>query len=140
MIGTSLQKINVDVRIGRESALLSIITIKLPASIGEKSTSEKTIHADPLLTTHFNKQMYDFSVKCSSAFCESYILFFSFLFPFSKLYCHRGDKRKKKRKKNFRPSRTRTQDLSVFFFTCYLLSYRERRPLLFLFACLVYYT
>ena len=80
MIGTSLQKINVDVRIGRVSALLPIITIKLPASIGEKSTSEKTIHADSLLTTHFNQQMYDLSVKCSSAFCESYI--FSFLFFF----------------------------------------------------------
>ena len=40
MIVTSLQKINVDVRIGRESALLPIIAIKLPASIGEKSTSE----------------------------------------------------------------------------------------------------
>ena len=68
MIVTSLQKISVDVRIGRESALLPIIAIKLPASIGEKSTSEKTIHADSLLTTHFNPQMYDFSVKCSSAF------------------------------------------------------------------------
>ena len=92
MIVTSLQKINVDVRIGRESALLPIIAIKLPASIGEKSTSEKTI-----LTTHFNPQMYDFSVKYSSAFCESCIIFFSFLFSFSKLYCHRGDKRKQLR-------------------------------------------
>ena len=95
MIVASLQKINVDVRIGRESALLPIIAIKLPASIGEKSTSEKkTIHADSLLTTHFNPQMYDFSAKCSSAFCEFCIFFFSFLFSFSKLYCHRGDKRK----------------------------------------------
>ena len=79
MIVTSLQKINVDVRIGRESALLPIIAIKLPASIGEKSTSEKkTMHADSRLTTHFNPQMYDFSVKCS--ICESCIFFFSFLF------------------------------------------------------------
>ena len=39
---------------------------------------KKTMHADSRLTTHFNPQMYDFSVKCS--ICESCIFFFSFLF------------------------------------------------------------
>ena len=66
--------------IGRESALLPIITIKLQASIGEKSTSKKPIHADSLLTKHFNPQMNDFIIKYSSAFCEPFI--FSFLFHF----------------------------------------------------------